>query len=153
MEEEIKHYAVVNKTTSIVENVILGTESFKFIFESENLDVMLLEYIEKFDNDEYVARIGETYIPEVGFIFVSKAVPTIIPKSITMRQARLALLAVNLLATVAEAIATGTDEVLKVEWEYASEVRRDWVNLINMATSLGMTEEQLDDLFIKGSKL
>ena len=76
-----------------------------------------------------------------------------VPEAITMRQARLALLAVNLLATVSEAIATGTDEVLKVEWEYATEVRRDWVNLINMATSLGMTEEQLDDLFIKGSKL
>ena len=76
-----------------------------------------------------------------------------VPEVITMRQARLALLAVNLLATVDEAVATGTDEVLKVEWEYATEVRRDWVNLINMATSLGMTEEQLDDLFIKGSKL
>lgn len=151
MEEEIKHYAVVNKTTSIVENVILGTESFKFIFESENLDVMLLEYIEKFDNDEYVARIGETYIPEVGFIFVSKAVPTIIPKSITMRQARLYLLSLGLLDEV-EAIVS-QDRAWQIEWEYASEVRRDWVNLINMATSLGMTEEQLDDLFIKGSKL
>lgn len=69
MKEEIKHYAVVNKTTSIVENVILGTKSFKSIFEDENLDMMLLEYIEKFDNDEEVARIGETYIPGVGFVF------------------------------------------------------------------------------------
>ena len=76
-----------------------------------------------------------------------------VPEVITMRQARLALLAVDLLATVDEAIVTGTDEVLKVEWEYATEVRRDWANLITMATSLGMTEEQLDDLFIKGGKL
>ena len=75
------------------------------------------------------------------------------PKVITMRQARLALLDKGLLTAVDEAIATGTDEVLKVEWEYATEVRRDWVNLIAMATSLGMTEEQLDNLFIKGSKL
>ena len=73
--------------------------------------------------------------------------------SITMRQARLALLGEGLLTTVDEAIANSTDEVLKVEWEYATEVRRDWSNLIAMATSLGMTEEQLDDLFIKASKL
>ena len=76
-----------------------------------------------------------------------------VPEVITIRQARLALLAVNLLAAVDEAIATSSDEVLKVEWEYASEVRRDWVNLITMATSLGMTEEQLDDLFIEAAKL
>lgn len=73
--------------------------------------------------------------------------------SITMRQARLALLNEGLLTTVDEAIANSTDEVLKVEWEYATEVRRDWSSLIAMAISLGMTEEQLDDLFIKASKL
>lgn len=73
--------------------------------------------------------------------------------SITMRQARLVLLNAGLLELVDNAIATGSDEVLKVEWEYATEVRRDWGNLISMALTLGITEEQLDDMFIQASKL
>lgn len=73
--------------------------------------------------------------------------------SITMRQARLALLNAGLLELVDNAIATGSDEVLKVEWEYATEVRRDWSNLISMALTLEITEEQLDNMFIEASKL
>ena len=76
-----------------------------------------------------------------------------VPEAITMRQAKLALLTVNLLATVDEAIATSTDETLKIEWEYATECRRDWQNLITMATALGLSEVQLDELFIEGAKL
>ena len=84
-----------------------------------------------------------TYIEE------KEAVPTVI----TMRQARLALLGANLLTTVDDAIATGTDEALKIEWEYATECRRDWQSLIVMATALGVTELQLDEMFILGSTL
>lgn len=73
--------------------------------------------------------------------------------SITMRQARLALLNAGLLGLVDKAISTGSDEVLKVEWEYATEVRRDWSNLISMALTLGITEEQLDNLFAEGVSL
>ena len=76
-----------------------------------------------------------------------------VPTSITMRQARLALIQAGLLNTVNSTIANGTDEVIKVEWEYADEVRRDWDSLITMASSLGMTEKQLDTLFIEASKL
>lgn len=75
------------------------------------------------------------------------------PKVVTMRQARLALLQNNLLSTVDTAIATGSDEAMKIEWEYATEVRRDWASLIAMVTALGMTEQQLDDLFVLASGL
>ena len=70
-----------------------------------------------------------------------------IPEVVTMRQARLALLQSNLLTTVTDAIVNGTDEAMKIEWEYATEVRRDWPSLITLATSLGLTSQQLDDLF------
>lgn len=76
-----------------------------------------------------------------------------VPKEVTMRQARLALLDVGLLDTVTNAIANSADEVLKVEWEYAKDVDRTWDSLVELATSLGMTDEQLDNLFIlAGSK-
>lgn len=76
-----------------------------------------------------------------------------IPQVVTMRQTRLALLQSNLLVTVDTAIASGTDEAMKIEWEYATEVRRDWASLITLSTSLGMTTKQLDDLFLLASTL
>ena len=73
--------------------------------------------------------------------------------TVTMRQARLALLQSGLLATIETAITTGTDEAMKVEWEYATEVKRDWASLMALTTSLGMTSLELDDLFQLASTL
>lgn len=77
----------------------------------------------------------------------------VIPQIVTMRQARLALLQSGILADVETAIQNGTDEVLKIEWEYSTTVKRDWQNLITLASSLGLTEEHLDNLFILANTL
>lgn len=66
---------------------------------------------------------------------------------VTMRQARLALLEQGLLATVDTAIANSDDEALKIEWEYAMDVKRNWTSLVALAHALGITDEQLDALF------
>ena len=76
-----------------------------------------------------------------------------ITQVVTMRQARLALLQSGLLTTVETAIVNGTDEAMKIEWEYATEVRRDWASLIALTTELGLTSLQLDDLFILADTL
>jgi hypothetical protein len=76
--------------------------------------------------------------------------PPRVPKSISMRQARLALLGAGLLAQVDAAIAAmpGVEgEAARIEWEYASEVRRDNPLFTAMAAQLGLSGEQLDDLF------
>ena len=75
------------------------------------------------------------------------------PKVVTMRQARLALLQSGLLATIETAITDGTDEAMKIEWEYATEVKRDWSSLIALTETLGMTSQELDDLFQLASTL
>jgi hypothetical protein len=75
-----------------------------------------------------------------------------VPKVVTMRQARLALLASGLLETVESAI-TGAGPAAKIEWEYAQEVQRAAGLVPAMATALGMTELQLDNLFILASTL
>ena len=80
----------------------------------------------------------------------------VVPGKITMRQARLALLAAGKLNEVALAINLLGDvakEAAQIEWEYSSEVQRHngFVSLIGPA--LCMTEEQIDDLFIAASKL
>ena len=76
-----------------------------------------------------------------------------VPDSVTMRQARLALLQSGLLATVESEIALGTDEAMKIEWEYATEVKRDWPSLNNLAISLNISEAELDNLFILATTL
>ena len=76
-----------------------------------------------------------------------------ITQVVTMRQARLALLQSGLLTTVETAIVNGTDEAMKIEWEYAAEVRRDWASLVTLTESLGMTSTELDSLFTIASTL
>ena len=73
--------------------------------------------------------------------------------TVTMRQARLALLQSGILQTVTDAIANGTDEAMKIEWEYATMIERDWASLIALTGTLGMTAEQLDELFILAGSL
>lgn len=64
----------------------------------------------------------------------------------TSRQARLALAFAGLLPAV-EAWVEEQGETTKIEWEYASEIRRTVGLVTSAATGLGMTEEQIDDLF------
>lgn len=75
-----------------------------------------------------------------------------VPQSVTMRQARLALLAAGLLDTVETAVA-GAGPAAAIEWEYAKEVQRTAGLVPAMATALGMTDAQIDALFVTASTL
>jgi len=79
-----------------------------------------------------------------------------VPQSVTMRQARLALHAAGLLTSVDAAIAA-MDEPDKtaasITWEFAQTVDRGFGMVPQLAAALGMTETQIDDLFIAAAKL
>ena len=96
---------------------------------------------------------GNTPEPEFTDAELLQQIEDAKPKVVTMRQARLALLQGGLLATIESAIANGTDEAMKIEWEYATEVRRDWASLVTLTESLGMTSTELDSLFTIASTL
>lgn len=74
------------------------------------------------------------------------------PKSVTMRQARLALLEAGYYSSVQTAINAIEDPILKqasqIEWEYAATVDRGSSFTQSMATALGLTEEDMDNLFM-----
>ena len=91
-----------------------------------------------------------TYIDGVFLEPVSP--PLSIPTIVSMRQARLALLQAGLLATVDAAIAAGT-EADQITWEYATEVERNSPMVVNLSASLGLTEQQLNDLFTLAASL
>lgn len=78
--------------------------------------------------------------------------PVQVPQVITIRQAKLALLAAGLLDDVDAAVAAA-DRATQIEWEYATEVRRDWPTLAAVQTLIGLTNEQVDGLFITAATL
>jgi len=89
----------------------------------------------------------------VNGVFVEPVTPPeFAPTVVSMRQARLALLQAGLLTTVDAAIAAGS-EADQITWEYATEVDRNSPLVVNLSASLGMTEQQLDDLFTLAASL
>lgn len=78
------------------------------------------------------------------------------PASVTMRQARLALLNAGKLSIVNTAIANmpGTQgEAARIEWEFSNEVQRKQPLVLALGAMLGMSEAQLDQLFITAESL
>jgi hypothetical protein len=84
--------------------------------------------------------------------------PKPVPKQISARQIRLWLVAHGIsMETVDTAINSITDESIRnsvrVEWEYAPYIERKHAWLVPMATSLGFTEDQIDQAFREAIKL
>ena len=82
--------------------------------------------------------------------------PPVAPASVTMRQARLALLGAGLLDDVEAAIAalpSPQKEAARIEWEYSQEVQRHNGFVSVLAPALGMTEAQTDALLIAAAGL
>ena len=80
----------------------------------------------------------------------------LVPSSVTMRQARLALLGAGLLASVDAAIdslPSPQKEAARIEWEYATEVQRSSGLVPMMVVALGLDDAALDALFIEAEGL
>lgn len=121
----------------IVENIILAAPDLDFG------DGSLIVPI----GDEPVA-IGATYD---GSTFTNPAPPPVpVPEAVTARQARLALLGAGKLDMVDVALAQlpgSQGRAARIEWEYATDIRRDSPMIAALAPALGLTSEQIDDLF------
>ena len=79
-----------------------------------------------------------------------------VPSSVTMRQARLALLGAGLLARVDAAInalPSPQKEAASIEWEYATEVQRSSGLVPMMGVALELDDAALDALFIEAAAL
>lgn len=81
--------------------------------------------------------------------------PPSVPRSITMRQARLCLHKHGMLAGVQPAIDALPEPdrtAAQIEWEYSSVVERQGF-VLTIAQALGISDEQLDALFIEAATL
>lgn len=76
----------------------------------------------------------------------------IVPEVVTQRQARLALFNAGVLGAVNQAV-TQADELTQITWEYAQEVRRGDPYVSMLGQAIGLTDEQIDELFIVAATL
>lgn len=93
------------------------------------------------------AKQGE-FGPIAPYVAPALTVPTVV----TMRQARLVLLQAGLLPQI-EAAVQQAGAAAQIEWEYATELRRDHPLTQSLSTALGLTEQQLDELFTQAAAL
>lgn len=77
--------------------------------------------------------------------------PVQVPQSITPRQGRITLSRYGLLEAVDEYFLALDDEEAKIDWQFANEWRRDWQLLIDAAVAFGLTEAQIDEMFIQAA--
>ena len=79
-----------------------------------------------------------------------------LPSTASARQIRLALLELGKLAEV-QAFVEGLQEPMKtkvlIEWEYATEVKKNNPTIQELYKQMGWTEEQLDEVFVVASKI
>ena len=100
-------------------------------------------------HEALISEVAATYVPP-------EPAPPYVPASVTMRQARLALLGAGLLASVDAAIDSLPSlqkEAARIEWEYATEVQRSSGLVPMMVAALGLDDAALDALFIEAAAL
>lgn len=88
--------------------------------------------------------------------YIEPVIETPVPQEITMRQARLALLDIGLLANVQTAINTLPEPdktKAQIEWEYSNALQRDNPFVTTLGTALGLSSDDIDNLFITASGL
>jgi hypothetical protein len=71
---------------------------------------------------------------------------------VTARQARLALLNAGLLDQVETAVTQAGAEA-KIYWDYSTEIHRNSPFIASIGQSLGLTDTQIDDLFVQAATL
>lgn len=97
-------------------------------------------------------QTGEQTIEELP-----PAPPPAVPASVSMRQGRKALASVGLLGAVDAAITSIADPAQRIdaqiEWEYATEIRRESPLIASLGPALGLSEAQIDSLFIAAAAI
>lgn len=85
-----------------------------------------------------------------------EAVPVRVPAEVTMRQARLALHMAGKLSIVEDAINALPDPpktAARIEWDFSNTIQRRNGFVSQIAPLIGMSESEIDSLFIQAATL
>ena len=107
-----------------------------------------------FDSGEYRDPTAEE-LAEIEAREAATAQP-LVPQEVSMRQARLALLARSVLGQVdaaIESLPSPDRDAARIEWDYSSIVARNSPLVVMMGAALGLDDDALDRLFITAATL
>lgn len=103
------------------------------------------------DHPELVAWIAKGNTPEDP-----DPAPAVVPRSVSMAQARLALIGAGLLDEIEagfQALPEPQKTTVLTAWEYSPTVSRNGALVTTLAGPFGLSEEDLDDLFIAAAAI
>lgn len=95
--------------------------------------------------------IGDSIVN--GAVVPKPAPPAPVPESVSPRQIREALMDAGLFDAVDGAVAASGDRKLQNWWEFATEFQRMNPHVLAMAQALGVTDAQLDGIWILAGSL
>ena len=123
------------------------------VIQTDPFMVFVPSYAQQFEEVDESCCVG--MVLENG-VWISPPVVIPVPQEITMRQARLALHEAGLLSNVSTAIASLSEPAktkAQIEWEYSNALQRDNPFVTTLGTALGLSSDDIDNLFITASGL
>lgn len=148
---------------AIHETVTICCPALGIVYVDDTEDpqnVIMYKLVEKY-RDNSAAAAFHSFIKDSAPVFDGEKVtvvgeyspvPDIVPSSITPLQVRLALNASNL-RTQVNAYVASLPQSDQDKWEYATTIERTNPTLVSGTAALGMTVQQVDDLFRLASTL
>lgn len=115
--------------------------------DADGVEVAPAQSVTDPDYVAYVEWINAGNVPRT----VNYPMPSV-PQEVSMRQAQQALLQEGLLDAVEQVVAQA-DRSIQIDWYKGQTVRRDWPALNVVQSLLGMTDRQVDELFIIAESL
>lgn len=116
------------------------------------LNTIVVDSLDVFPNLVNAGMGGNIGDQIVDGIVIPTVTSPSVPTEVTMRQARLALLGAGLLESiqpVIDSLDSPHKEAAQIEWDYSSTVQRNKQLTGLVGEGLGLTDEQIDDLFIE----
>lgn len=123
------------------------------VVQNDPYVVFVTHYAEQFVEVDDECQLGYELVEGV---WTAPAPVVQIPQEITMRQARLALLDAGLLGNVQTAINSLQEPdktKAQIEWDYSNSLQRNNSFVSVLGTALGLSEQDIDNLFIQASTL
>lgn len=122
------------------------------IFRLHNENMSVVKVVQEIESDADYQAMQIWRQSNDLFNYTSSQPPVTVPRAVTPRQIRIALTHVGLRDTVESFVAQANRDVRDV-WEFSVEVQRNNPILLQMMPLLGLSNQQIDDLFILASTL
>ena len=135
---------------------MLYTSKHYFDLNGKHVDSITTGTIPVYDNDNYIFVENNTPLYENKIVYKEGSIVEM-PLSVSMAQARIALIDVGLIDKVQGTLNAIPDEKERAKalawWEYAQTVDRSSAIVQQLISALGLSADQVDELFLAAGNL